>query len=360
MRLRLPIYFRTTALARAAWLVAFAVTMLIASRSARAADRASLEEAARSPDAQIAAESLYAVAEIEDADRDYARALADYRASIAKLPSNRYAARAMSRASVLEAHAEGNFVPYAALERVRRDHLLSNNGAALDMLAHDADTFPPGLVRGEARMVCADAFLNRLGRPDDGMQLLRLVMADDESDPLTRRQAAHALVDALVAAGDLDEAKALADANALDSKLAHHVRELVTRRALRRGSIAVLVALGLFASASIAMAARRGTIAAVGRTLRSSAPLALGFAAYVAVAGGALAAVYERGNAAPFLVMGGVLFPLLLVARAWGAAGRATAIARIGRALLAASSVAAAGFLVLEWIDTAYLESFGL
>ncbi|MDB4995280.1 MAG: hypothetical protein JWM74_2712, partial [Myxococcaceae bacterium] len=58
------------------------------------------------------------------------------------------------------------------------------------------------------------------------------------------------------------------------------------------------------------------------------------------------------------------LVPLLLIARAWGAvAGSGESTGRWSRAFragLSAASVLAAGFLVLESVDVAYLEGFGL
>ena len=132
------------------------------------------------------------------------------------------------------------------------------------------------------------------------------------------------------------------------------------RRTLRRASIVDLIALAAFASASIAIAARRGALAEVGRALWRTGPIALAFAAYVGLIGGALAAGYESGNARPFVWLGAALFPLLVVARAWSAAGSSAPLARVARGALCATSIAATGFLVLEWIDAAYLEGFGL
>src|SRR5439155_12874544 len=138
-------------------------------------------------DAGAAAEALYRLAVIDDEAGAYARAIDEYRASVAKLPSNRYAARAMARTSALEAHAEGAFAPYARLERVRRNATLVNDAQTIDALARDAEAFPPGLVRVEARMVCAAAYLHRLARADDGIRELRRVLDDPISaDPLTR------------------------------------------------------------------------------------------------------------------------------------------------------------------------------
>jgi hypothetical protein len=51
---------------------------------------------------------------------------------------------------------------------------------------------------------------------------------------------------------------------------------------------------------------------------------------------------------------------VVLVARAWGAAGRKTVAARTGRATLCALGALSAAFLLLEGIDVTLLEGFGL
>jgi hypothetical protein len=60
------------------------------------------------------------------------------------------------------------------------------------------------------------------------------------------------------------------------------------------------------------------------------------------------------------LVLGPAVLILSLVARAWGAAGSSARGARAIRAVVCASSMLAAGFLVLEAVEPVYLESFGL
>lgn len=319
---------------------------------------------AAAADPQAEAEAMYRRAESDDAAGRYARALDEYRATAALLPSSRYAPRAASRASTLAAHAEGDFAPYARLEQVRRDPELSSDAAAIDALARDADAFPPGLVRVEARMVCADAYLHRLGRVDDGMRVLRAVLDDPKSDPLTLHQASRALVDAYVDRGELDAALATASArareNMLDPMALDEVKELVRRRALHRVSIANLALLAAGTVTSVVLALRRGRGAAIARALRKLAPLAIGFAAYIAAAGAWLASAYEAGNARPFLIFGSTLVPLVFAARAWSAAGSPQPWARALRSVVCAAGVMSASFLLLEWIDPAYLEGFGL
>ena len=88
--------------------------------------------------------------------------------------------------------------------------------------------------------------------------------------------------------------------------------------------------------------------------------VALAYAAYVALGGALLASGYEVETSKPFLWFGVVLVPIVLLARAWGAAGGETTAARVGRATLCALGALGAAFLLLEGIDVALLEGFGL
>ncbi|MDF2697492.1 MAG: hypothetical protein K0S65_5875, partial [Labilithrix sp.] len=116
----------------------------------------------------------------------------------------------------------------------------------------------------------------------------------------------------------------------------------------------------LLALTAIARAGRAGRLDRVVARAQASSRLIVLYAAYVALAGAALATGYEEGRARPFLLFGVVLVPLLLVARAWSAAGSTRALARAARAVLCATSALAAAFLVLEHVDVAYLEGLGL
>jgi hypothetical protein len=108
----------------------------------------------------------------------------------------------------------------------------------------------------------------------------------------------------------------------------------------------------------------RQSLAEVKKALRKFATVTIAFALWSGLLGGLLASTYETGNAKPFLLFGAGLVPLLLLARAWGAVAESGESkgrwSRVGRAGLSAASVIAAGFLVLESVDVAYLEGFGL
>jgi heme/copper-type cytochrome/quinol oxidase subunit 3 len=132
------------------------------------------------------------------------------------------------------------------------------------------------------------------------------------------------------------------------------------RRVVHRVATFDLAGVVVLAAASLALGWRRGALPVVWRALRRTGPFALAFAAYAGIAGGWLASSYEAGNATPFWAIGTTTLLLGLLARAWGAVGSKRSALRVARAVLCASSVVAAGFLVLERIDVNYLQGFGL
>jgi hypothetical protein len=311
--------------------------------------------------AEPPAQELFARAEKDDADGAYAKALAEYEEATAVAPSAPFVPRAQARAAILRAHAEGDFVPLARLERVRRDPKLSSDPREIDALARDAETFPPGLVRAEARLLVAEAYLGRLGRPAEAPPILERVADDPSTDPLTARLAVRMLVDLRIAQGDTDGAIAAARARPalVEANLMRQVTALARRRVAHRVAIGVLVAAAALLAAAALRARRRRELAPALLALRKAWRPALVLAAIVA-GGGLLASTYESGTSAPFLLLGAVVLPLTLAARAWGAIGSAGAAARAGRAALCAATVLAAALLVLEWVEPRYLGSFGL
>jgi hypothetical protein len=297
---------------------------------------------------------------LDEEDGAYSQALADDAACIAAGRSTRWAFRASDRADWLRARSEGDFGPLRRLESIRRDPSLSSDPATLDALARDAESFPPGMVRVEARMLAADAWLGRLHRPDEAIAILRLVVVEKRIDPVTLRFAEHELVDALVAQGRIDEAIAevTAQPNRLDPKFVKQVKRLRTRSAVRRAALGVIAAFGLLSLLAIFRGWQRRADAF--RAVRTLLPTTVLFVAVIAIGGGALASLYETGNAQPFLLLGAAVLPLVLAARAWSAVGSQTRAARLGRSLLCAATVMATAFTLLERINPQYLEGFGL
>ena len=210
-----------------------------AARSAHPPDlalaRAHFESAARDTDDRAAAEALYFLAEMDDVAFDFKSALAHYEASVARLPSSRYAPRASRRANDLRMHAEGGFAPLVRLETVRRSPALANDAATIDALVQDAAGFPPGRVRVEARALAAEAYGGRLHRKGDAVPLLRLVADDPSADVLGARVAASELLAAYLAGKDYASALAVTEryAKLLPPAARRDVLRLERRRTLQ-------------------------------------------------------------------------------------------------------------------------------
>ena len=343
----LPLPMRSTLLA---WIAA--VLVVLFAHAARAAD----------DDPLAAAEARFHAGESNEEHGAYPEALTDYRAVMDAVPGSRWAVRASDRIEWIRSRSEGDFAPLRRLEQVRRDPDLAADPGAIDALARDAEGFPPGLVRMEARMLVAEAWLGRMHRPTDAIRELELVRDDPKTDALTSRLAERELVDAYVAEGRIDEAVAEATKRParLDPKFVRQVKQLVRRRAVNRFATIVLAAFGVLSIVGLARAGRKRTLGQAWSALRELAPPALGFVAFVAIAGGLLASQYESGNATPFFLLGAAVLPLVLVARAWGAVGSQTRLARMGRALLCAVTVVAMAFVLLEKAYPEYLVGFGL
>jgi len=329
----------------------------------REAARAALETAtAANDDPEAVAEAYFLLGQIDEGDEAFARAAGDDRATMAAAPDSTWAWKASERLAWLTARSEGDFAPLARLERVRRDPAVAGDPSAIEALEREANSFPAGMVRVEARMLVVEAWLGRLRRPDAAIVELRKVTGDPATDPLTARFAEHAIVETLIAEGHLDEASAEARANAgqLDPRYVAWTRRLVRRRTLRNAAVAEIAVFAAFAASALVRARRRKRVGDAARALGGFTPVALAFGAYVAGVGGFLASQYESGNVAPFLLLGMGAPPFVLLARAWAAVGSTRAPARLGRALLCGASVIAAAFVLLYAVNPAYLEGFGL
>ena len=326
---------------------------------ARSALRAA---AAASDDAEAVAEADFLLGQLDEADGAFPQALLDDRASIDAAATSRWAFRASDRIAWLRARSEGDFAPLRRLESVRHDPALSDDPATLQALAREADGFPPGMVRVEARLLVAEAWLGRLDRPDDAIALLRLVTAETKIDALTLRLAERELVDVLVARGRIDEAIAevAAHPGRLDPKFVQQVKRLRTRRFVALACEGILAAFVMLATFALVRASRRGALAAAWTALRGLLPTAALFVGFSALGGGFLASQYERGNAGPFLMLGAGVLPLVLIARLWSAVGSQAPAARLARSLLCGATVMAAAFVLLETVTPQYLEGFGL
>lgn len=308
------------------------------------------------------AEARFLLGRLDEEAGDYAQALIDNRACIDAAPTTRWAFRASDRITWLRARSEGDFAPLRRLESVRHDPALSNDPATLESLVREADGFPPGMVRVEARLLVAEAWLSRLDRPDDAIALLRRVTEEPRIDPLTLRLAEHELVDALIARGRVDEAVAEATAHPsrLDLRYLRQVKRLRTRQRVTYAAEGILAAFALASLAALVRASQRRALGEAWRALRSMLPAAALFVGFVALGGGFLASQYETGNARPFLLLGAGVLPMVLLARLWSAVGSQARPARVARSLLCGASVMATAFMLLEIMTPQYLEGFGL
>jgi tetratricopeptide (TPR) repeat protein len=294
-----------------------------------------------------------------DESFDFRAALELYDLVRTRYPSSRDAPQAEARAAELRAHSQGDFEPLKRLERVKRDPALASSREAIDALVRDAEGFPPGRVRIEAWSLAAEAYARRLGQPELALPLYERIVDEAKDDPVSVRHAAREAIAILTARGDFDRARDVAR-RAHDPKLQADVARVVRRRQLHLACIFVLVCAVAMAGAAWAAAARAGAIMRVLGAAKKIAPLALGYAAYVGGVGALLATSYEGGTMRPFVLFGVALGPVLLFARAWSAAGRATRGARAGRAAVCAAAALATAFLLLESVDVAYLEGLGL
>lgn len=293
---------------------------------------------------------------------EFRRAVQLYRELLDAYPSFSKAPRARARAEDLEAHAEGDFGPLTRLETVRRDPALASSPEAIASLERDAESFPAGRVRAEARLLCGGAWLGRLGDPPRAIRPLSALLRDETADPLLRRLALGQLVDARRATGDL--AAAVDDVNAFP-ELFPALRDTVLREArrvwIRWGAVslvALVFAVGSFAWLRLARASGLKNAARI--VFR---PLALAYAAWLALIGAALARGYDASDPTPFLLLGAGIVVIDAAARAWSAASLRALITRIPpslRAALCIAAVLATAFLALDASDVAYLDSFGL
>jgi hypothetical protein len=327
-----------------------------------AADSALRRAIAAGDDAAAVSEAHFLLGRVSERRGAFEAALEEDRAAGHAAPGTLWALRASDRADWLRARSEGGFEPLRRLEHVRQDPALANDPAVIDSLARDADTFPPGMTRVEARMLVAEAYLGRLHRPNDAVAELRKVVDDPRVEPLTIRLAERELVDALSGEGRMDEALAEARSHAarLDPGFAERIARLARRRTLRWVAYGVLSAFTVLVAGSVALAQRRGALVRATKSAREVAPVSIAFAAFVALGGGLLASSYERGNAAPFWALGIAVLPLIIMARMWAAVGSRRRSLLALRVALSGASVLAAAFALLDGLTPTYLDGFGL
>lgn len=249
--------------------------------------------------------------------------------------------------------------PQEMLERIAQDPLRASSRADVEALARMSDGLEDGALRNTLDLFVGEAYRGRLGSPSLARKHFERVAASSSADALTRRMAAGALVDVLIATGE--NAAALEHARATnDRDLVARARAAVNRARLHHASAAVLALFVALAGWSIARAAKARRLGASWPTLRAFAVRATFFATWLGGAGAILARAYDAADPAPFLRLAFVIVPLLVLARAWALAGSRSMPARALRATLAVNAAMASAFLVLESVDPRLLGSFGL
>lgn len=189
---------------------------------------------------------------------------------------------------------------------------------------------------------------------------LRALATDPHNDILLRRSAATKLVITLADEGRFDDADVAGRefAKSIDSRTIKRIQ------AARRRSHVHVIALGTLALAlgaaamHLVRAHRRVSGAIV--SVRPVAPLVAVFLLYAGGVGGYLASSYENGSAMPFVLFAAFMLPLVALLRVWSAVGSTRRAARVGRAIAAVASTFALAFLVVEHVNPAFLEGFGL
>lgn len=225
-----------------------ALSLAIVCLGAPAAARA----AANVPRSAADAEAELRLGARAESEGDFARALEHYRTCLELGPSLRLARSARGRIMWIEERSEGNFVPLGTLARVRGDPGALADPAALAKLAVAVESFPPGLVRSELRLRVAEAWLRRDGGQAPAFAMLRALLADPRSGDSDRVLAERDLVTALLAALQLDAARAEVAAHPFDPPSTAEVERRVRRRSQVRGAglgLLALLALGVGARA---------------------------------------------------------------------------------------------------------------
>jgi hypothetical protein len=202
-----------------------------------------------------ASQAQFRLGVLDEEDGAFSSALEHYRSSISREAATPWARAARLRIAWIEQRSEGDFRPLMALQRVRLhpdgERSGTAGGAAIQELAREVDTYPPGRVRVEARLLLAHAWLPLPAHREEALSDLRKVVDDPRAGPRDARLSQRELVNALLADQRLDEATEELRVHPLDPKLAEDVRRLVRRETLRRAGYpamaTALVAALLFA-----------------------------------------------------------------------------------------------------------------
>jgi hypothetical protein len=235
---------------------------LVAHPPQRDLARSALERAASAQDPSAASQAYYRLAILDEEDLEFDRALSHYArcmAAGAEGAGGRWADHANGRRQWLLAHSEDGFIPLVRLIRFKADPTLSAERDSVSEFSRDVETFPPGRVRAEARAFIAAALVSPLHRPDDAVPVFRKVTTDPSADFMTAVVAERGLVDALLAAGQIDlAAKEVEEHRSrLDEELVTRVMYLEGRRTLARTVPDAMVAVVVLAAVAYVLVRSR-------------------------------------------------------------------------------------------------------
>jgi hypothetical protein len=320
--------------------------------------RTLLEPVAQAPEGREAAQAAFLLGDLAERQLRFADAVTAYRLSLSRDPGGRYASRALARVEFLEAHAEGGFVPLAALERVRSDPARASDPAAIAALVEQARGFPPGPVRAEALLLAGQAYAGRLDRPREAVPVLRDLAREPGASPDLRQLAVQLLAQVRERTGDLDVALAELHELGGDPSTIARFERLIRRRTLHQVARGLLAAVLLAGGIAVvrALRARRGR-ELVRVWLR---PLPLAHIAMLSIGGGLLAHTYDEHDMGPFFGLGAGVLAVYLAAAAWSLVGSTGAVFRIGRALACAAAMLAVSFLAMHYFDPGMLDGISL
>jgi hypothetical protein len=207
----------------------------------RSLARSAFERAAAGGEPPTASQAHFRLGVLDEEDAEPARALEQFHASVDAAPGSRWARTARGRIAWMDERSEGDLAPLAALQRVRLLPPALRDPAAVDALAVEAESFPPGRVRSEARMLVAETWLKVAPRRGDALGELRKVVADPSSGAADAVLAERDLVEALLADNRVDEAAEETRARPFDPRAAAEVQTRLRRRSLRRAAGAELL-----------------------------------------------------------------------------------------------------------------------
>ncbi len=289
---------------------------------------------------------------------DYSSALMSYRESVERFARGACSENARRRIETLVDNSEGAFGPWSLLETARRTKDIERNGSALELLLLQSSTFPEGKVRGEARLLVGFAFERNESSRARAAEIFSMVADDTFAATTTRRQALRGAV-RILAAEDPRRASAFLEKRAtLASRdLVLDAQRLLHRWWVHRASLLVLALFALFSAVGIARG--RIPLRRSGEAVRTAFLRSFAVGAVVALAGGLLVSLYERGHATPFFLLGMAVAAISFLARAWHLSGATTRRQTGVRGILSALTCLAASFLILEWLNVKYLEAFG-